>query len=160
MARRLLTQWKLPIKECSCVHCKGMCIVPCWPTPEEAKKLIELGYGNRLMLNSRFYDVLGKEVFLLCPAKKEQETLYAESESLGPSCTFQTSDGLCSLHNICKPLEGRLAICKGREPVDLRLRILELWDNEKAKNLVTSWIKKFMTTRKKSFYEDLVTENY
>lgn len=86
MTKRIpLTLWKKPIKSCSCITCQGKCEVPCWPTPEEAEKLIRLGYGNRLMLVSR--DLNDKEIFVICPARNGNETKY--SNRYDTICNFQ-----------------------------------------------------------------------
>lgn len=68
-------------------------------------------------------------------------------------------NGLCSLHNICKPIEGRLADCKGQQPVDLRNRVLALWDNQNAKKLILKWINKYMDKSEKTFYKGYVSES-
>jgi len=145
MTRRLpLSQWKPKVQTCDCDECKSMCQVPCFPSPEEAKKLIKLGYGDKLMLNSRWWHPPGsegREVFLLCPAHKGAEGATDWSSSRR-GCTLQKR-GKCTIHDVCKPIEGRLAICQGREPVDLRDRVLKLWDNIPAQKLVIAWAKKF-----------------
>jgi len=38
---------------------------------------------------------------------------------------------------------GRLAICEGREPADLRDRVLAMWDSPSAQRLVKRWIQEF-----------------
>jgi hypothetical protein len=118
-----------------------MCRVPCFPSPAEARKLIDLGYGAKLMLNSRQKYPEDREVFLICPAHKWAGGA-SDWSSSHRGCTLQKK-GKCSIHNVCKPIEGRLAICQGREPVDLRDRVLELWDNIPAQKLVIAWAKKF-----------------
>lgn len=125
-----------------------MCKIPCWPSPAEAKKLIKLGYGHKLMVEEREHPADIKKEYIdrrfipvLCPAKPGLE---GKSDDYGDKkgCVFQEK-GLCQLHTICKPVEGRLAICKGREPVDLRNRVALLWDNKKAKALIRKWIREF-----------------
>jgi len=121
-----------------------MCKVPCWPSPEEAKQLIKLGYGPKLMIAGRRLPTKkDRYISILSPAKPGSE---GRDNLATEGCVFQKK-GLCELHNICKPLEGRLTICnaatKGREPVDLRDRVAELWDNKKAQLLVDKWIKEF-----------------
>jgi len=140
--RILLTQWKVEPKTCTCETCQGMCDVPCWPSPEEAKRLIKLGYGPKLMVCERL--CLKKEegvkyryISVLSPAKEGREG--KDNKEVDEGCTFQVK-GLCQLHTICKPLEGRLATCKGREPVDLRDRVAELWDNAEAQQILEEWV--------------------
>lgn len=123
-----------------------MCKIPCIPSPDEAIKLIELGFGDRMMLNSYVHPRKGRNIYFLCPAKKGLERKTNGNLRGRVRCTFQ-KEGLCQLHNICKPIEGRLAICKGPEPNDLRLKIVQLWDNSLAEDLVKSWIKKFQNIK-------------
>jgi len=119
-----------------------MCKVPCWPSPDEAKLLIKLGYGPKMMIAEREDPTKeDRYISVLCPAKRGLEGK-DNFKATKKGCVFQKK-GLCQLHNICKPIEGRLAICEGREPVDLRDRVAMLWDNRKAQLLVTRWVKKF-----------------
>lgn len=143
MTRRLpLSEWKLQLRTCNCEYCKNMCQVPCWGSPEEIRKLISLGYGPKLMLNSRWkYRPEEHEVFLICPSHKWAGG-GSDWGSTHQGCTLQKK-GKCTIHNVCKPIEGRLAICEGREPADLRDRVLAMWDNPAAQRLVKRWILKF-----------------
>lgn len=139
--RVVLTQWKAIPRTCSCETCREMCEVPCWPSPEEAKRLIELGYGPKMMVAERWTGLVkDKFISVICPAKPGLEGKDNNADIDG--CVFQKK-GLCQLHNVCKPIEGRLAICEGREPADLRDRVAMLWDNKKAQLLVGEWVKKF-----------------
>lgn len=136
-----LFQWKEP-KTCDCSICRSMCHnSPCWPSPQEAKKLIKLGYGSRMMLTSQShpFDRPIRTIFVISPAR---QNCGGRTNDYGKACTFQKK-GLCTLHNICKPIEGRLAICKGPEPDNLRDQVLLLWDNPSAQKLVEEWIEKF-----------------
>ena len=84
---------------CKCNACKNMCRVsPCFPTPAEADKLMELGYYNQLK-NTTYLDITtGQPYTVLAP------------ELLSTGCVFLTEKGLCELHEKkLKPLEGRLA---------------------------------------------------
>lgn len=139
MSRLLpLADWKLPQKQCDCDTCKSMCEVPCWPTPEEAKTLIRLGYGPKMMLNVRYFSKY--EVAVISPARRGAEGQSGYYGSYG--CVLQKR-GRCTIHTVCKPIEGRLAICSGREPIQLRDRVLQLWDNDAARRLVRRWIHKY-----------------
>lgn len=142
MTRRLpLSEWKLKLPTCNCETCQSMCGVPCFPSPDEARKLIRLGYGPQLMLNSRWKYPEDKEVFLVCPAHKWAGGA-SDWGSTHQGCTLQKK-GKCTIHNVCKPIEGRLAICEGREPVDLRDRVVAMWNNPSAQRLVKRWIQEF-----------------
>jgi hypothetical protein len=146
MTKRVpLPQWKLIPESCACETCQSMCKNPCWPSPEEAGRLIKLGYGPKMMVAERSFpqtpDATGyKYIPVLSPARPGLEGKGNDSYIEG--CVFQKK-GLCQLHTICKPIEGRLAICKGREPVDLRDRVAQLWDNKKAQALVDKWVTAF-----------------
>ena len=123
-----------------------MCRIPCWPSPQEAEKLIELGYGAQMMLNSRYHPRKGHEILVICPAKKglESKTNWDTRDKRGKvRCTLQKA-GLCSIHNICKPIEAQLAICTGPQPDNLRDQVALLWDNPSAQKLAKKWIKEFM----------------
>lgn len=58
---------EIPESECSCDSCKAMCERPCWPSPEDAERLIDAGYGDKLMLD--FWGVtketIPREIYLL-----------------------------------------------------------------------------------------------
>lgn len=116
-----------------------MCQRPCWPTPEEAQKLIDAGYGDRLM--NDYWCRKGGDIQILSPACKGSENGFAPFWPTG-GCTFQDKDGLCELHNLdLKPLEGRKALCKGRTPKYLHEKIAKMWDNPEAQELVGKWRK-------------------
>lgn len=143
MAKRLpLTEWRAIPRTCSCETCQSMCKVPCWPSPDEYRQLVALGYGSKMMLTDRGHPTEDRYITVIAPAKRGREG--KDNVADGENCVFQNDAGLCDLHNICKPLEGRLAICendfKGKEPVDLRDRVASLWDNPEAIELVRGWI--------------------
>ena len=126
--------------ECSCLVCKSMCLRPCWPTPEEAELLIELGYGDRLMKDwlKDWWVADEGNIYVLCPAQRGYEKRQASSWLHPVPCTFQTADGLCELHDKkLKPVEGRAACCT--DGVNLHEAIAKLWDNKKAQALVKKW---------------------
>jgi hypothetical protein len=93
---------------CTCEECQEMCKRACWPTPEEAWKLLSEGYGDRLMMD--LWELPLGTIYILCPAEKghEKKVLHWPSWS---GCVMQ-QNGLCTLHDKgMKPLEGRLALC-------------------------------------------------
>ena len=144
MTKRLpLTQWKLVSHACSCETCQNMCQVPCWGSPAEIQKLLDLGYGDKMMLAERDHPKQkGRCIAVISPAKGGREG--KDNIATETACVFQSNEGLCGLHNICKPIEGRLAICnntaKSRQPVDLRDRVAEMWDTPEAQALVRDWV--------------------
>jgi hypothetical protein len=121
-----------------------MCQRACWPTPDDARRLIAAGHGPRLMLdrwvgpiNDMGTDTTG-DVLLLAPAEKGREGREAAWWP-GGGCVMQRSDGLCELHDAgLKPTEGRVASCKGT-PEDLHRRMASTWDNPEARTLVAEW---------------------
>ncbi len=118
---------------CSCEECAEMCNRPCWPTPEEASKLIELGYGDALMLD---YWSASPDIYLLCPAEKGREGMTASFIPTG-GCVM-LKDGLCALHGICKPLEGRAAH-HAKCPDGLHQSVAALWDSDEGRAVVDTW---------------------
>lgn len=122
--------------QCQCDICVSMCNNrPCWPTPKEAEKLIDEGYGNRLMLDYFF----GKEnsIDILSPASKGSEGISAPH--LPQGCTF--FDGRsCELHDKgFKPLEGRVDSCKNDDN-SVHEDIVEMWDSDEGRIVVERWI--------------------
>lgn len=98
---------------------------PCFPTPEEAEKLVAAGYKDRLAL-TQWGDQPGKEYFLIAPKINESTT----------GCTFLTNDGLCILHDKgLKPLEGRLTH-HSREYIGLREWMCRKWRSLKGIELL------------------------
>jgi len=135
---------------CSCDTCKDMCNRPCWPSPSEAKALIEAGYGNKLM----------DDHWVGSPQDNPPAEDYSQVNILGPACqgyegkrapfwpegvcTFQDPNTkLCIIHDKgLKPIEGRLADCGsngGETPPDLHREVAKLWDNPNAQKLVRDW---------------------
>lgn len=85
-----------------CVKGINMCErMPCRPTPDEAIKLMEAGYSERLIIETR-YTSDDELVELLKPRGTEGDR---------GRCTFLTPDNLCEIEGL-KPLEGRAACCK------------------------------------------------
>lgn len=83
---------------------------PCWPTPDEAKRIKDAGFGDRLMID--YWVESPTDIKIECPAIVGYEGLNAPFIPVG-RCTF-LKDGLCELHDLgLKPLEGRVASCQG-----------------------------------------------
>jgi Fe-S-cluster containining protein len=113
-----------PDTTCACGQCQEMCKNrPCWPTPDEAKKLIEAGYGSRLMDD---YWVGEPDIHLLCPAIKGFEGKGAPWSPYG-KCTFLTDEGLCEIHHM-KPVEGRKAMHQGKYNNGIHQAVAVLWE--------------------------------
>lgn len=107
---------------CSCQSCKSMCSNSvCLPKPEEARALIRAGYANRLGVYV-FDDGRG----YVAPATKGHEGKTLPHTNVG-GCTFQSSDGLCELHDRnLKPFEGRMS-CHDRPYQSIRIEAISSW---------------------------------
>jgi hypothetical protein len=68
-------------------------------TPDDIRKIIDNGHGDRLMFSIWVDEKTGNELPAIMPVK-------------GPKgCVFQNQEGLCDLHaSGLKPTEGKLAI--------------------------------------------------
>ena len=112
---------------------------PCWPTPEEAQRLIDAGFGHRLMQDWDNGGESGSDEFdLLCPAIIGHEGQRAPFWPTG-TCTF-LKDGLCELHNLgLKPGEAKEVWCKSTDQDDVHKRYGNTWNNSKAQELADRW---------------------
>lgn len=125
---------------CACSECQAMCQRrPCWPTPQDAQRLMAAGYAGRLMIDWWFDREQDKTVFVLTPALAGFESGEAPAQPSG-RCTFLNGDNLCDLHALdLKPTEGRLALCHDRTPPDLHEQIGRTWNGDEARNLIDRW---------------------
>ena len=129
------------VESCTCDKCKAMCQIPCAGSFEDIKKIIENGFEKRLMLGT-YYRLNGDIIFLL-PAYKGAECKNAGLPVGERSCTFQTEEGLCELHDLgLKPTEGKLALHDRANPRNTRYHLVETWLSHDAKELIHSWSKK------------------
>ena len=136
--------------ECACKQCKRMCVRPCFPTPDDAERLIEAGYGNRLMLDWHCGIKEGdRRTFLLVPALSEHEAKQAPYIPYSEKgCTFWNY-GKCDLHNKkLKPLGGRLAHHDNLPqfadiPGGIGGAIAELWKSDRGQQVVRGWCEAF-----------------
>ena len=127
---------------CNCEECRDMCQRPCWPTPEEAKKLVEV-YPDRLMIDYWVADETNIDI--LCPASRGREGLRADFWPRG-TCTF-LENGHCILHDQgLKPFEGRYAYHENTIP-NLHEGIAALWDNDEVQEWVAEVWPKIRRTR-------------
>lgn len=137
---------ELPIftnRVCSCENCVGACEYrPCWGTPEDIEKIIDAGYGSRLM--NDYWASRGDDINIPAPAIRNYEGRGAPLMPIG-RCTFLTKEGLCELHDAgLKPLEGRVTICTGDDAVikehqDARVFIVDQWRTPEGKAVYQKW---------------------
>lgn len=145
---------QIPDAECSCDLCKQMCKLPCWGTPDEIRKLMDLGYGPRLMYdywvgNFRNDENDNADIGIISVAEKGREGEEASSWR-DEGCTFQMENGLCEIHTICKPVEGRKggACENAKHPVcdTIHADVARLWDTPEGRAVVAEWYKKYHKT--------------
>jgi hypothetical protein len=119
---------------------------PCWASPEDAIKLIELEYGPMLMNDfwvGERYDNDDEDIEILGPAVVGYEGKRANGfiTFSGP-CVFLTSEGACELHSLgLKPLEGRLALhgMESNKSYSIHKEIAMMWNNKEGQELVEKW---------------------
>lgn len=130
---------------CNCERCKQMCTLPCWPTPDEAAALIELGYADKLMCD--WWNDDPDDIEVLCPANPGHEGRMAAQWDRHRGCVMQTNDNGCALHFArtlegvrVKPWEGRIATC-GKQPFQgsPRAALSVLWNTEWGRFVVEYW---------------------
>lgn len=114
-----------------------MCEAPCCATPQEALKLMDAGYGDRLMLD----DWPDAET-MLKPALKGHEGQKAPWEtSTHEGCTFW-KNGKCELHYTgLKPMHAVLAhhnLTK-QEYTVISEKIIKSWDTKKGDKAIIRW---------------------
>ena len=133
---------EIKTSECSCDRCIEMCNHPCWGTPDDIKKIIDSGYGHKLMIDY-WCDCTNGDIEMLCGALVGSEGRKAPWWPKG-KCTFLTNENKCEIHEI-KPFEGKVAICKGglrgEKHQDLRKEIVNMWNIEEGKQLIEDWKK-------------------
>lgn len=123
-----------------------MCRHPCWPTPDEAKAIIGVGLGDKLMVDY-WINIDRPDTDILCPAVPGYEgrgaPSWREFSDKDSRCVFQSADGLCELHDMgLKPIEGRLSLgCKSTYHEVTHEYMFRMWDNEDAQELVSEWRK-------------------
>lgn len=114
-----------------------MCHSPCCSTPDEVLKLMENGYGHRLML-----DDLPGGPDLIKPALKGYEGDRSPWQTASwKGCTFW-NNGLCELHDTgLKPLHAKLAHhdLTSEENDKISDMIIEAWETEKGKEVIDKW---------------------
>ncbi len=132
---------KIQPSECDCEKCSSMCHSPCCGTPEDMDKLMDAGYGDRLM-----YDDWPDGETMLKPALKGyggERAPWEVSSLMG--CTFWKK-GKCELHSLgLKPSLGKLAIHDQpqEEKTEICEFIEESWKKKKAKKTLERWKREY-----------------
>lgn len=126
--------------QCDCLACQYMCHAPCCGSVEDMEKLIEAGYGNRLMFDDLPSTSDGGNI--LKPALKGHEGQQAPWETHSVSgCTFW-KNGKCELHDKgLKPIQGKLAIHGGNKSGSAKYAEIskEDWESERGLEVIEKW---------------------
>lgn len=136
-------------ESCTCPKCKSACKTrPCWPTPSDAQKLIDAGYGDKLMLEwwrGEIEEEEDRDIYFLCPALGGFEEQQAPYYPIGHKpCVFFNKDELCDLHNEnLKPTQGRETIHSQPESEAdaIVAKAARSWDTPEGKALIEVWCK-------------------
>lgn len=122
---------------CFCETCREMCRVPCWPTPDEARRLIRSGHAHDLEITT---EMGGIEVL----APRDETTIADQVFGRPGGCVFWDETGKCRLHALgMKPLEGRLAhhSISPRTGPQVRTSLAWLWSQPRGRAVVRLWRK-------------------
>ena len=125
--------------ECSCQQCIQMCHYrPCFPTPKEAKALIQQGLAARLMLDWFTSDSIEGVVCLITPIIQGFEFQGHPSKENYTTCTFLDQNDQCDLHDKgLKPLGGRLVDHSNRQNAEvIASSIAKLWQSVPSFNTI------------------------
>jgi len=119
--------------------CRNYCTRPGWWTVEEVSRAINLGYGDRMMLEVSPELTFG----VISPAFNGAEKNFALQEYSTSGCTF-LKDGLCELFGTgVQPLECRFChhdrIGLGKKcHADIEIE----WNTHAGQKVVKKWIEK------------------
>jgi hypothetical protein len=136
---KMTEELKLNVKysECDCKKCSSMCHAPCCGTPDDIEKLMNAGYGNRLM-----YDNLEGGETMLKPALKGYEGIRSPWETSNEEgCTFW-KEGKCELHDLgLKPSQGKLAhhSLTTEQHAEIGEYVNNSWKNHKGDEVIEKW---------------------
>jgi hypothetical protein len=113
--------------KCHCKFCNDMCrSSPCWPTPEEAKKLQE-AHPDKVAYDGSYFNK-GVRVWVLRPRTISEKPM-SHNQGYAGQCVFFENER-CALHYTgLKPLEGRLSSHghTSAERKELRFSIGRMW---------------------------------
>lgn len=103
-------------RTCECNNGTKMCEHrPCWGTPQQIERLLDLGYDPKRFWLDRWDG--SPTVFLVSPATARFNFMPPQNHRHAPedprgACEFLTRDGKCELHHVCKPISGAIACCE------------------------------------------------
>ena len=125
-----------PSEPCSCDICRKYCIRPGWWTVGEAKKTIEAGFADKMMLELSPELTFG----VLSPAFRGNEGNVAVQLFADRGCTFLKND-LCELFGTdLRPLECRFchhSRCNSGQ--HCHNDIEKDWNGKAGQRLIISW---------------------
>jgi len=132
----LLHELYPPSEPCSCEVCRSYCKRPGWWTVDEARKVIDSGFGNRMMLEISPEHNFG----VLSPAFKGNEGNYALNIFSANGCTF-LHEGLCELFGTgLQPIECRYCHHERKGAgINCHLAVEKTWDTKEGKSLIVDW---------------------
>ncbi len=153
MASSKLNKLFSPSEPCSCEICLNYCIRPGWWSVEEAKRAIDLGYENKMMLEVSPELTFG----VLSPAFKGCEMNFALQEFSKNKCAF-LNDNLCELFNSgIQPLECRFChhsrVGLGKKCHDA---LEKDWNTFRGQKTVRKWIEK-INFKYADYYSNLIS---
>ena len=124
--------------DCACRACVAMCERrPCFGTPEDLRKLVDAGFGDRLTLYFKVHPSGAAHGYFehLVPSTVRSSKSPSEGR-----CTFLNVDGRCDLHDdALKPTEGRVALHDMNNAQELRDSVAFMWNNAPSQELVRRW---------------------
>ena len=127
-----------PSEPCACEICLSYCARPGWWTVEQAARVIEAGYGERMMLEIAPELTFG----VLSPAFKGCEKSIATNQFANNGCTF-LKDDRCDLFGTAhQPLECRFCHHdrRGLGP-KCHADLEKDWKTSAGQALVEAWIR-------------------
>ena len=113
---------------------------PCWGTPEEARKIIEAGFADKMMHDYWVGDNIdGGDIPVICGATPGKE---GQMAGLFPDgkCSLLDKNNRCILHDLnLKPIEGRKASCQRNLPKQFHEEVAMLWRGEIGYEVLELW---------------------
>lgn len=128
-----------PSAPCACPVCAGYCARPGWWSVAEAVRVIQAGYGQRMMLEVAPEGTFG----VLSPAFRGCEGGFARNALAARGCNFHQEEGCQLFGTGLQPLECRF--CHHERPGQGPLchaALEEDWNTPAGRALVIRWCKR------------------